>query len=210
MKFPITPRSYRDLERLSAPGTAEAPEASRWTFYDTQTLTDNVTTQLNFFVNAQADKSLGNMQNGGQLPQPSFFEIFGITLDVFSTTAVGYVTTAAGGIDGVINDMGAILLTGRGRFTVNLSDKSYGPFPLSELHGTGGPIGGGWGTFTAEESLQYANNGVFDGGFWVGGSWIIPPSTNFSIVIDFPAALNLTGDYRLRVGMAGVLHRAVR
>lgn len=210
MRMQIRPMTYQQLKTRANPQTAGIPETSPWVLYDTQTYTDNVTTQLTFFAAAQADRSLSNMGVAGQLPEPQFFEVHGICADVFNATAASYVTTAAGGVDGAINDLGQLLLTGRGRFTLNLSDKPYGPFPLSFLHGSGGPIGGGQGTFVAEESLQWANNGVFDGGFFVGGSILIPPSTNFNVVLDWPAAVNITGDYRIRVSLVGVVHRAIR
>jgi hypothetical protein len=209
MKFPIRAQTFEALTIAANPQSADIPQTIPYYFYDTQTFVDNTTTALTFFAVAQADRSLSNWPVGGVLPQPQFFGIEGIMLDLYSTTATQFVTTAAGGVVGAIDDLGLMLLTGRPRITLTLSSKDYGPFPLSLCHGTGGPTGFGWGTFTAEESLQYANNGVFDGGLYIGQAINIPPQVDFNVRIDWPAAVNISGDYRLRVTMSGVLSRRI-
>jgi hypothetical protein len=201
-------RTNAELNALSTPGAGGENEAIQWTWYDTQTYTDNSTTQLRFFTTQSSDRSITNLDIAGQLPY--FFELHFITLDVVPTAATAFVTTAAGGVGGILDDLGMILVSGRGRYTMSINSKPYGPFPLQQLHGTGGPNGGGWGTFTAEESLQFGVNSVPDGSFLqFNGSKIIRPNQPFNVVVDWPAALNLTADYRLRMGLHGVSYQPV-
>lgn len=208
-KWPIIPRTFPELRVRANPTQPGQPEAVPWWFYDTQTYTDNSSTELTFFAATQNDRSLSNWQQAGALPDPNFFEIHGLMVDIYSTTATQFVTTAAGGVTGAIDDLGLLLLTGRPRITLSLSDKDYGPWPLSVCHGTGGPTGFGWGTFTAEESLQFANNGIFDGGAHIGGALLIPPKVSFTARMQWPAAVNISGDYRIRLTMAGTLYRRI-
>ena len=58
-------------------------------------------------------------------------------------------------------------------------------------------------------TVQYANNGVFDGGWCVDGAITIPPKVGFDITLNWPAAVDLTADVLIRFWMAGVLHRRV-
>lgn len=198
----IVPKFFDDLVKQVQPPSGRVPEALPWALYSTRSFTAT-TTRLTFFDSVEGDKSLSNMESAGALPDPQFFEIFGWSLDVLSR-----VTTAAGGVVGAIDDIAQLLMSGRGHYTFNLSNKRYGPFPLSLMHGTGGPTGFGWGTFTAEESLQYGNVGIFDGGFWWDGKVTIPPKVGFDVTLEWPAALTLSSDpVRLRVTMLGVLYR---
>jgi hypothetical protein len=207
-QFAIRPRTWEELNAISFPTSARQPECFADYLFDTQTYTDNATTRSTFFVTAQNDRNLSNF-GGGALPEGQFFEIQSIMLDLFPST--GYVSTAAGGVTGLLDDLGQLLLTSRPILTISLNNKQYGQWPLSLAHQTGGPTGFGWGTFTAEESLQYGNNSVPDGGLFVGGSLIIPPKVGFSVVIEYAAAVNTAaGDFRQRLTLAGVTHRNVR
>ena len=206
--FAIRPKTFQQLNAEAFPQSVGQPECFAHYWYDTQTYLDNATTQLTFFAATQADRSLSNLPTAGQLEDPQFFEIHCIMLDAVADA--GFVTTAAGGVAGAIDDLGLLMVTGRPRVTLNISDKQYGPWPATLMHASGGPVGFGWGTFTAEESLQYGNNGPPDGGLFIGGSIIIPPKVGFRLTMDWPAAVNLTDDYRLKMTLGGVLHRAVR
>ena len=202
-------RTFQALEQRANPRRPNQPEAVPWILYDTQTYVDNSTTELTFFAAGQSDRSLSNLATAGSLPHPNFFELHYVMLDVIPTAATAWVTTAAGGVAGILDDLGMLLVSGRGFWTLTLSDKDWGPFPVQALHGSGGPTGGGWGTFTAEESLQFANNSIPDGGFHVGGTLIIPPKVGFRMTMRWPAAVNLTADYRLRLNLLGFMYRRV-
>ena len=210
MKFKVVPKTKQQLIRLANPEQANQPEVLPWVLYDTQTFTDASTTSLTFFASTNNNKSLSNMESAGQIPDPQFFEVYYFGLDIMRQ-----VTTTAGGVPGAIDDI-QLLLWGdagdgsdSGRWTFNISNKRFGPFPISFLHASGGATGFGWGTFTAEESLQFANNGIFDGGFYVGGSIIIPPKVGFDVTLDWGGSVDLTGNLALRMWMAGALHRRV-
>lgn len=204
-RIPVFGKSYEQVAAAAYPQVAGQPEAVPWIFYDSETYVDASTTTLTFFQTTKNDRSLSNMEVAGSIPNPQAFQLYYTGLDVLRAP-----TTAAGGVAGAIDDIHRLVLTGRPRFTLILSDKNYGPFPLSFLHASGGAIGFGWGTFTAEESIQYANNGVFDGGFCWDGSIIIPPSTGFRWVVEWPSAVDITADVVLRLWIGGALFRAVK
>jgi hypothetical protein len=209
-KMKIVPKTRQQLMRLANPEQANQPEVLPWVLYDTQVYVDATTTSLTFFANTNNNKSLSNMESAGQIPDPQFFEIHYFGLDMQRL-----VTTTAGGIPGAINDVQALIYgdanTGAeaGRWTFNISNKRFGPFPLSFLHASGGVTGFMAGTWTAEESLAYANNGIFDGGFYVGGNLIIPPKVGFDVTLDWGGTVDLTADMALRMWMLGVLYRRV-
>lgn len=206
---PIVP-GYSALRSRANPRSAGVPETIPHWLYATQTYTDNSTTQLTFFTDNQANRSLSNLQSGGSLPDPQYLTIFGIYCDIINATADTYVTTAAGGTSGAINDIGSLVMVALPRFVLRIQSKDYGPWPLSVCHATGGATGFGWGTFTAEESLQYANNGVMGKGAEINGFITIPPRGDFSVTVDWNAAANITGDYRVRMTLFGLLSRAVK
>lgn len=212
MRWNLVPMTYKQLEDAAYPLVAGIPETLPWWWFDTQTYPAAGINELVYFVTppAAGDVTLSNWVQAGTLPDPMFFAIYGIQADIFSAAAP-FATTAAGGPTGAIDDMGLIDFVARGVLTVRLSQKDYGPWPLTAFHGTGGPVGFGWGTFTAEESIQYANHGIFDGGGWIGGSIIIPPKTDFSIRIRFqPTLIPVTVAKNIRVTMTGTLYRAVK
>jgi hypothetical protein len=194
------------LMAASNPVNAGQPEAIPWFLYSTKTYTDNSTTRLTFFDSVENDKTLSNMETAGALPDPQFMIVHYVTCDILREP-----TTAAGGVDGAINDIELLLkATGRAIFTFKMSNKDYGPFPLTLCHSTGGATGVVAGTFTAEEQIQQANNGIpGSGGFPFGGALVIPPKVGFSVVLEVAAAVNLTADVRIRMGLAGVLYRRV-
>lgn len=193
------------LAAISDPISAGQPECTPWMLYDSQTYTDNSTTQLTFFQTVQTDPTLGNMQSQAQLPDPQHFLLHYVTCDILRTA-----TTAAGGVDGALNDIDLLMKGGRPVFTLTISDKNYGPFPLRACHALGGPTGIGYGTFTAEESIQVANNGVpGGGGFPFMGAIVIPPKVSFKIVCQWSAAQNLTADAIIQIALCGVLYRRV-
>lgn len=203
-RIPVTAKTAEQLIAQSNPSAANQPEALPWVLYDTINYVDNTTLQLVFFGATQADRTLSNMQAGGQLPDPQFFEIAYFGLDILRG-----VTTAAGGVAGALDDIQNLILVNRPTWEFNISNKIFGPFPASFLHASGGVTGFGYGTFTAEESIQYGNNGIFDGGFCVSKAITIPPKVGFDITMNWNAAVNLTADVLLRFWMAGVLHRRV-
>lgn len=196
------------LAAAASPSSAGQPEALPWFLYDTQLITSAATTEASFFQTVQVDKTMGNMESAGQLPDPQYFIIHYVTCDILDPPIAnaGHAATALG----PVNDIDVLLKTQRATFTFNMSNKTYGPFPLTLCHGTGGATGNGTATYTAEASIWYGNNGIIgSGGFPFLGSLVIPPKVGFSINVKFAAAPTLSGNINMRIGMAGVLYRRV-
>lgn len=213
MRYPVKSRSIQELKRLTTPQAVASgqSEAVPYVLFDTQLFTSATTTELNYFQTVQGDKTLGNMQAGGQLVADRYLEIWGINIDPL----IADTSTGAGRV-GAWADMNDLMWTNRPTFTFTMDDKKIGPFPCSYFHASGGITGFGYNQeittagIVAPVSEEYANWGIFDGGFWVGGSMIIPPQSGFVVDLRWPAAVTLQGgNPQVRVGLVGVLHRNV-
>lgn len=201
----IQPLDASTLNVLANPQLSGMGESIPFILYDTQLYTSAVTTEQQFFRAAVNDDTLSNMQAGGTLPDPYYMQLFNFGFDILND-----LTTAAGAEVGIIDDIQKLMLVSRSIWTLTISDKSYGPYPLSFLHTSGGASGMGWGSFTAEESLQYGNNSVPDGGWNWYGSVIIPPRVNFGTKVKYAAAQTLNGgNPYCRFWISGILHRRV-
>lgn len=214
MFFPVKSLTKQKLDAIANPQAVGQPEAIAWDFYDTQLYVDAVTTQLTFFQTTSTDPSISNMQNAGQLPDPQYFRWYYGFLDVLRQPTVTSVAAPDQLVPGAIDDIDNLIKDSRPTWTFNLQDKRYGPFPLSRLHGSGGAVGFATavGTVTAENvsRYEYGQNSVPSSTWCWDGSIVISPKVGFSIVLDWPAAVNLTADMNLRFIMSGVLFRAVR
>lgn len=213
MRYPIKPKSVQELKRLTTPQAVASgqSEAIPYVLFDTLAYTSATTTQLSYFQTVQADKTLGNMLAGGQLVADYYMEIWGICIDPL----IADTSTGAGRV-GAWADMNDLMWTGRPTFTFTMNDKRVGPYPCSYFHASGGVTGFGYNQeittagIVAPVSEEFANWGVFDGGFWVGGAIIIPPQSGFQVTLDWPSAVTLQGGNPfLRVGFCGVMHRNV-
>lgn len=202
-------QSFGAVKAAATPPSGAAPEVIWHQLYDTQTYPATGITRLTFFAAANADKTLCNLDVGGVLPSPQTMQIHNICLDLLPAVATGGVSTAAGGAAGNLDDLARILFLARPTWTLNISSKAYGPYSLTALHGTGGPDGFGWGTFTAEESLQYGRNSVAPGWNYFGRV-IIPEQVSFNIVVNFQGTLVPTvAAVSMRLSLFGVLNRRV-
>lgn len=203
-RFRAAPRAV--LAARANPSTPGGPEAIWHQFYDTQLYTSAATVRQLYFQNTNADPTLSNMPSAGQFPDPQYFSIWDVTLDLIPATA--YVATTAT-IAGKIADFGLIMHVGRPTWTLVLSDKRYGPYSLTTLHGTGAVQGGlaAAGTAGAVAKFDYGHNTLISG--WnYHGSIIIPPKTNFFIEVNWAAAQTLTeGNPLLRISLFGLLSR---
>lgn len=195
------------LRAKSTPPSGASPEAIWHQFYDTQSYTDNSTTRLVFFQTTNVDATITNMPAAGQLPDPQWLSIYNICLDFLNA---GPTNSETGAITGQLNDQVLLLMVGRPTWTLTISDKRYGPYSLTALHGTGAPIGdvsGGTGS-DHDWSIQYGHNAL-NPGWNYNGTLIIPPKTNFTIEVNWAAAQDLTGDVYLRMSLFGILSRRV-
>lgn len=211
--FPVVGRTLAQLKKMASPDAAVrgTSEAIAWTLFDTQTYDDAVTTQLAFFQVTNTDRSITNMQTGGTLPDPQFFEIYYFGMDVLQQVTSDVTTDVT---PGAWDNIQRLMLTSRAFWTFTISDKEYGPWPASLLHGSGGVQGFGFAATTvAATSLanQYGLNGPVDGGYCMDGAIVIPPKVGFRLQLNWPAAVDLLGtvDVELRAMMHGVLHRRV-
>lgn len=203
----VVARTRGALVREAQPTSAQQPEALPWILYDTLPWTTAVTTVQTYFTTVQNDKTLGNMEGPGQLPDPQFFEVHYIGCD-FLVPQQFLVAAAA---TGPMTDIIQFLWTQRGTFEFNISNKRTGPFPLSFFHGSGGPSGFGYTNSATTARFEYGNNGPADGGFCVAGAIVIPPKLGFNVTLRTFSAVTLVNGspLNIRAWMAGVLHRRV-
>jgi hypothetical protein len=205
--------TYQQLLAKVTPQSANQPEVVPAVMFDTQTYTSATTTLLTFFNGGQTDASLSNVPNGGNLPQPQYFEIQRIFMEVLGRPTV---SAAAGTIPqaGNIDDLNQLLLTGRGYATFTLASKGFPTIPLSFLGAPGGVDQGVMGvlsgtTVAAASQVKEYGHGAANGGFPINGQWIIPPAQSFSATMTWPAALTLTGNLLIRLSLLGNLYRRV-
>lgn len=202
----IVPKSVADLQAIVKP--AGGLEFYPHGVYDTQSYVSATTTQLTFFQTTNADVTLNNLEQPGALPENTYFEIHRIMCDPF----IPPTTQATSGAPAALLDIWNLLFgTGRGIFTLFINSKKYGEEPLSMFHASGGPIGFMAGTAGASNFLSYANNGVMDGGWYVGGRLVISPKSSFKAVLNWAAAQTLVaGNSNIRLVQQGVYYRPVQ
>lgn len=203
----VVPKTRQQLYALAYPETANQPEAISHIMYDSQTFTSASTTTLTFFATQQSDQTLGNLEQAGAFTDPQWFELHNWGLDILQdgSAVVGVTET------GIVDDIQKIMLVGRPVFTFIMSNKRYGPYPLSFLHTSGGVQAViAAGNTAATGNIQFGNNSWPDGGWNWRGNVIIPPKVGFKVQIDWSAAQTLAaGNPVLRLWNAGVLHRRV-
>ena len=211
---PIDAQTLASVNRKGTPKAGDGSEVIWYQLYDTQSYVSGTTVALNFFAAPSTDDTLSNLSQGGQLPARQSLQIHQCCLDILSVlpvtldTAAGPLTTA-----GVLNDLALILFGANQRpiWTLIVSNKTYGPYSLTVLHGTGGPMGFGYGSSIATNSgsIQYAKNDPEPGwNYW--GSLIIAQQSNFNLTMKWSTAATLTADKRLRTSLMGILNRPVQ
>lgn len=202
----IVPKTVADLQAVIKPQSGL--EFYPHTIYDTQSYVSAASTSLTFYTNTSADPTLNNLEGPGQLPENTYFEIHRIMADLFippTTQATSAAPTA------LLDVWNLLFGTGRGTFTFFLNSKKYGEEPLSMFHGSGGPIGFMAMTAAASNQTSYANNGVFDGGWYVGGRIVIGPKAAFKAVLTWGAAQTLAaGNSLIKLISQGVYYRPVQ
>lgn len=203
-QFRAVPRAV--LKAAATPPSGSSPEAIWHTVYDTQLYTSTTTVRQVFFSATNADPTRSNMEASGQFPSPQIFQIYNVTVDFLPITAG--VSTAAAAVTGVANDLILLQQVSRATWTLNLSNKAYGPYPLSFLHGSGSLNAQVGGTTAAGGTLQFATNTPVPGWNYFGRI-IIPEQNNFNITVVYAAAQTLTQNYDIRIAMSGVLSRRV-
>lgn len=202
----IVALSRAAVQAKATPPSGNAQEVIWHQCYDTQTYTSAATVRMVFFAAAQADTTLSNLPSAGMFPSPQSLQIYDICMDVLSIVPVSTSATQTG----VLNDMALLFLgsTQRPIWTLEISDKKYGPYSLTVLHGTGGPSGFGFSSDGAE-IIQYARNEP-GSGWTYNGAVIIPEQSNFKLTVDYSTFATLSGATCLfRASLFGVLNRRV-
>lgn len=197
-------KTYRQLAAQSAPNGAKV-EAYRATVYDTQTYVDNTTVGLTYFQAVQADPSLGNIPAQAQFAQGEYFEVIELHCDFLINPS----TLAGHSVVGAYDDAVRTLYTGLPWVLFTMKNKQYGPWPLAQARPLGSPWGFGYGTLTAEASIQFANAGPWNTGIVLDKDITIPQLQSFKWAITWPAAVNIQADVKIRLAMRGVWHRPV-
>jgi len=198
--FPVKPRTKGQLIELT---NAEGGEAIPWTYYDTASYVTTVTTALPFFNATRANQQATNLQSPGQLQSDQFFQIYywGANI-ILSPDLAGFSTW---------QNLFRLLMGGTSgppTFTFTLSNKNYGPFPLSFFPSSGGLTGAG--AAGAAGAFSYANNGYPGSAVecW-DGAVIIPPQQNFGVTLNWDTAQDVGADRLIQVWMKGTLYRRV-
>lgn len=199
----FVPQSRAQIQASLTPPSGRSQEAIWHQLYDTQTYTDNSTTRLVFFGATNSDNTLSNMEASGMLPAPQSFAIHNVCCDMWTAAPVS--TNA--GVAGDVNDMFLLLLVGRPTWTLNISSKRYGPYSVSALHGTGGPVGFLSST-VATANLGFAKNDASPGWNYFGKVGI-PEQVAFNMEVVYGAAQDLTANWSIRMSLFGVLNRRV-
>ena len=209
VSFPVIPRTKDALIQMAtAPGGPNMSEAVPWMLNDTETYTSTATVELRFFATTKNSRQLSNMETAGQLPTPQFFEAYYQGLDLLVPPSTTAALDSWGDVWALVFGTGTAAQGGPS-WTLLMSGKQYGPFPLSTLHGTSGPHGNGYGSTVAGGFIEYGQNSVPDGGWCWNGSLMIPPTVGFNIVCQWPAAVTLTANTALRMNLLGTLHRRI-
>lgn len=186
------------------PGGWELRHGMLW---DTVTYTDNVDTKLLLFNTARASTDLGNQVSPLQNP----FKVH--RLGLFMKHRVNLADEgAAGSQTGAFDNV--VLLINTGWLELNIGAKDYGPFPLPKLSSGAGAYGviSGAGGEAVNQAANYANIGVPD----PRAAWeleipiVIPAQTKFTCSLNWPAAVDLTGNVALCVYLEGIEARGIQ
>lgn len=189
---PLTASIYvpvraKSVAQLTSATTPTGTMVVRAPMYDTQAYVSAATTQLTFFNNINADKTLSNIRgNGGTFPQNTYFEPLFVNVDFLAVNVLGG-NTATGKMD----DLDRLIMSGRGTLAITVGQTTLPQIPISYCHASGGPIGSIAGTWTAPQQLQFGNNGAQDSGYCIADSFTITPNSPFFCTITWAAAQTL-------------------
>lgn len=205
--FKVKAMTDAELQKIGSPQVVGTPECFPGVLYDVQTwLLAGVPQGLQFYQDAQtsAGKAKANVF-GGRLPKG-----FNFLVQAFLCTPMVPPTFTANTQTGVLDDLEKLLKSNQTYFTWQKNDKPWQPIPLTYAHASGGATGFMAASYTAPQVMQYANNGIFDGGFTTDDSLLILDQEPFGITIQgIQPAVALTANMALRFEMRGVWYRPV-
>lgn len=211
IRIPIKAYSKAALDAIANPLLANQPEALVWTFWDYEALASTVTSQT-YFTTVQANPQDGNLETAGQLPDPQYFQCWGLGFDIMAEIANVAAADQSAGLIRDVTRLGQgsnISGSGRGLIVLTISSKPYVKIPPSFTHASGGPVGFGVAGLATSNGVQWATNGIQDGGYYLGGAIVIPPKQAFNVQLTYSAAITLVTTTGTRMWLYGVLYRRV-
>lgn len=204
MQYAVEGLTLQQLKDRVTPGKADGdmrgvPKA----LYDTQVYPiGGPVGPLTFFTNAAAaGRFITNMDQAGTLPNPEFFVVQYIAMDILGIQPGAFARLA---------DVYSILfglpagVGGAPYALLRYNSQEWGPWPLSQMHSTGGPTGFA-ANFALGALVEYANNGIpGSGGIWIGGALILQPLKAFSLNLEWSALAPITNAAQIRVSLWGM------
>jgi len=197
------PREWEQYVTQTALGLEVIPDH----LYDTATYVDNTTINLPMFNTVRANKSLSNMTQPSVLPNPESFLIQAVRLDFQTRLETIDQGAAAAALPSRMDDI--LLLQNTGRFTLTIGHKQYGPWLLWPM-----PAGSGMMGFAGAAGAEAANlvsgyGRTFGKLYALFPNLMIAPLQNFQVDLDWPAAVNLSGDMVIQCLFDGQRARAI-
>lgn len=210
LRIVVRPLSQQALAGASTPTYAGQGECIPWVYYDTQSYTSAGTAgPIAYFQSVQSDKTLGNIDQGGQLPAGYYFQINSFQLDWFGLPSNQTAAAATTAPVGSGNDLFIIFFTARALFQFVISSKLYVQVPATYLHASGYPVVVTAGAYAAATQDQFVGNSYPDGDYYIGNNIVIPPQQAFNASLIFAGANAISATTNIRIGMAGALTRRV-
>jgi len=189
-------KSFQELQASITPQVAGQGERVPYMWYHRVNYVSGTTTQLTFFNTTVGGITTTNMQLAAAFPSPVYYQLYHLMvyfdLGVSSFEVAASTTNPTGAFNDVVN-------LSDGALTLNIAQKDYWVTPIWANPAGAGAYGDQsmGATFTAESSLmnQQATLGIPDvrnrNCFW--GDITIPHTQNFSVVMNWAAAVTLQG-----------------
>jgi len=191
-------RYAQDPRRGHAVVNPQQKEKITYALWHRIAFVSGTTVQLTYF-NVGTSGADGNIPPAGQLQSANSFLVQSIRIaPQLQPREAAAAAPAAGTIAGPIEDMFQIINTGAATFKVG--DKEYGRWPIWMLP-AGGGVGGialAFGNAEAAATVQevsFAVNGATDPRqvYSLQVPILIPPQYSFSLTLNWPAIITLTG-----------------
>ncbi|MGE0294714.1 MAG: hypothetical protein AB7P97_20375 [Hyphomonadaceae bacterium] len=195
------------------PNRPDAVEGIWQPLYDFQTYAMAGQTQLNFFQvpQGQSSKTLAdtNMTIAGSLPNPQAFFCTGVMIDFNPLNVVSAIGAAALRVQANANDVAAVGRSGFLEFQIGskvyLQDAPLNKFATNYNAGIDSSISAfGTAAAPAQVDTDYAK---WKGRYYAVTPFLIPPTQNFSVRLNWPTAVAVTVAARIGVILDGFLYR---
>lgn len=195
------------------PNRPDAVEGVWQPFYDFQSYAMAGQTQLSFFQVpvGQSGKTLAdtNMTNAGMFPNPTALFVTGIMIDFTPLNVVSAIGAAALRVQANANDAAAVARSGWLEFQIGskvyLTDAPLNKFAPNYNAGIESNISAfGTAAAPAQVDTDYAK---WKGRYYAITPFLIPPTQNFSVRLNWPTAVAVTVAARIGVILDGFYYR---